>query len=225
MEVIPVVLDLLRRRTGGVSSCLSIPNFGGLLGPVAVAFFCIPSRGARRPSSFPPLLHSKVPPSTSMLSLMGRPLSSLPDCRLTGCCSWGVSIPSSSSSRDGGAWSLLSVLLLPSTFSRSPTVTFVDSSTRSSSVAGTASTPLWPISSFWGVGALSGACSVCPHIFGCLDSNFEDFAVPVSKVLLPLGRCQYCLHPVWVPEFYVNVFPNPSICIITSSCYCKCSVS
>ena len=41
--------------------------------------------GSSRPS-FPPLLHSKVPPFTSMLSLMGRPFSLL-GCRLTGCCS------------------------------------------------------------------------------------------------------------------------------------------
>jgi len=39
----------------------------------------------------------------------------------------------------------------------------------------------------------------------CLDSNFGDFAVFVLKTLLHLGRCQYCLHPLWIPEFYVIV--------------------
>ena len=40
---------------------------------------------------------------------MVRPVSSLPGCRLTGCCSWEVSVLASIPSRGGGAWSVLSV--------------------------------------------------------------------------------------------------------------------
>jgi len=38
-----------------------------------------------------------------------------------------------------------------------------------------------------------------------------DFAVFVSKILLPLGRCRYCLHPLWVPEFYQFVSSLPHV--------------
>jgi hypothetical protein len=58
----------------------------------------------------------------------------------------------------------LSVRRLLSTCGSLPGVSVVGSSTRSSSIAGEASTPLWPVSSFWGVGRYHvHAVSLLPH--------------------------------------------------------------
>ena len=58
----------------------------------------------------------------------------------------------------------MSVRRLLSTCGSLPAVCVVGSSTRSSSIAGEASTPLWPFSSFWGVGRYHvPAASLLPH--------------------------------------------------------------
>ena len=138
---------------------------------------------------------------------MGTPLSSLPCCCLTVCCSWGVYILSSSPSQGGWAWSSLSVRRLPSTGGLSPNVSVVSSSTLSSSITAAASTPLWPFSSFWGWGRYQvPAVSLPPY-----------FRVEPCLWPYPLSSC--CLKwapspplPFMMPWFPVCFSSAPTIC-------------
>jgi len=82
---------------------------------------------------------------------------------------------------------LLKVRHLPSTSCRSPAVSVVVSSTRSSSIAGTATTSLWPISSFWGV---------------------RRYQVPAVS-LPPHFRVQPCLWPYPVLSWCLKWTPSP----------------
>jgi hypothetical protein len=78
----------------------------------------------------------------------------------------------------------LSVRRLFSTRGSLSAVSVVGSSTRYSSIAGAASIPLWPVSSFLRVGALSVGCSVSAAIF---SGAAMSVALSIVVVVFEIG--------------------------------------